>query len=536
MVTRTFLSKCNTISNASKENFGLNPICSLNYGGHISRVLVYFDEKELKKLVDDKTYKNREKLSHHLKMTNCGSIDPKKFFEKDEAAKYLGQKHRASSFDVIAFKIPKIWDAGTGFDDSTDTWFLGYKSSTKDGSTWENSMTGVPWKEPVNGEHTFSARIDVPFTNEESVLAGEFAIDKKKLTYTVNFKEYSAQTKECSSNIVSGIYSSDFLWKEYNRWTRDDDGNIVIPKDCIVIGRQHFEYGNENLDIDITEFVNSVLFDKEKNYGLCLAFSPKLEETELSENYYVNFFTNNTNTFFAPYVETRYDAKINDDRYKFYVGKKNRLYFYAMVGGKPVELDETPTCEINAENAEISDVFSESKGIYYIETKLPKNEKERALFTDTWGNLKLDGEDIDDVEMEFETIPSKKYFNFGGEIEDNINLNPVIYGINDDQKLNQGELRELTVVFKVPYESSEYELVDEGYYRIYVKDGSREIDVIDWDGINTIGRKNMFTIKTSELLPQDYYIDIKAVIGRQTLVFKNQLHFKIISNVTELKK
>lgn len=485
MVTRTFLSKCNTISNGSKENFGLNPICSLNYGSHISRVLIYFDIDNLMEMVNDKTYKIREKLHHHIKMTNCGTVDIKKFFEKSDAQKFLSEKRRASSFDVIAFKIPKVWDAGNGFDNSTDFWFLGYNSASQDGSTWEKSMNGVTWAEPISG-----------------------------------------------SNLTNGIYSSDFLWKEYNKWYRDEEGNIVIPKDCVVIGRQHFDYGNENLDIDITEYVNSILFDGEINYGICLAFSPKLEEQESTEDSYINFFTNNTNTFFAPYVETRYDSVINDDRYKFYLGKKNRLYFYALVNGKFTELDETPICTINGE---ISEVFSDTKGIYYSEVKVSKNAKERAILSDTWTNLKLDGEELDDVELDFVTLPYRNRFNFGETIEDEIKLNPVISGINDDQKLSQGDIREIIVTFRVPYTSSDYELVDESYYRIYVKDGAREIDVIDWDPINTLGKHNSFTINSNELIPQDYYVDIKAVIGRQTLIFKNKLHFKIVDNITDLK-
>lgn len=527
MITRTFLSKCNTISNNSKENFGLNPICFLNYGGHISRALIYFDTKKLAECVSNGTYKDRKKLRHILRMTNCGSIDVKKFFEPDEARKYLSQRHRATSFDIIAFKVPKMWDAGVGFDDSTDTWMLGYKSVSKDGSTWENSKSGVKWSEPL--DISDYPECEVTWEEKEVITKDKDGKDKI-IRIRTRGTSCSASTY---SGVCNGIYSSDFLWDEYNKWYRDENGKLVVPNDCVVISRQHFDYGNENLELDITDYVNSILFDGARNYGLCLAFSPKLEETETSEDNYITFFTNNTNTFFAPYLETRYNCEINDDRYKFYLGKKNRLYFYAVVNGEFVELDELPTCSINGE---ISEVFSDSKGIYYTEVKLPKNAKEKAIMNDVWGNIKLDGEELEDVEMEFVTLPYKSYFNFGEDIEDSINLSPVISGVNDDQKLNQGEKRELTVTFRVPYASSEYELVDKCYYRIYAKDGQREIDAIDWDMISVLGKKNLFSINTSELLPQEYYIDIKAIIGRQTLMFKNELRFTIVSNTTNLKK
>ena len=47
MVFRTFLDKCNTIVKGSNDNFGLNPILMLHYGGLVSRILIYFDLEEL---------------------------------------------------------------------------------------------------------------------------------------------------------------------------------------------------------------------------------------------------------------------------------------------------------------------------------------------------------------------------------------------------------------------------------------------------------------------------------------------------------
>lgn len=480
MIARTFVSKTNTIVNTSDENFGLNPICSLSYGKRVSRVLVDIDVDKIKEKVDDGTYKELSGLTHHLKMTNCGSINVEKFLEKDEMEEFLSQQHRAGSFDIIAFRVPQVWDAGNGFDNSTDTWFLGYKSVSKDGSTWEKSMNGVNWQEV----HTASG-----------------------ITYT------------------PGIYSTDFLYNELEKWERGEDS--------VIVGVQHFDYGNENLNLDITEYVNDVLERKYKNYGICLAFAPDLEETKSGIEHYVNFFGPHTNTFFAPYIETRYNVNINDDRYKFYAGKENRLYFYAVIGGKFVELDELPTCSVD--DVEYP-VFSETKGIYYVVVKVPKNTKKDTIKYDVWSNLKLDGEEIEDVELEFVVLPAKSLFSLGEDMQAPQEINPVISGINDDQKLNQGDVRELSVVYRIPYTTTDYELVDTSYYRIYVKDGNREIDVIDWEPISVIGKYNSFTIDTKELVPQDYYIDLKVEKDRQTLMFKNQLHFRVVDNVTEIKR
>ena len=47
MVFRPFLDKCNTIVKGCYDNFGLNPILMLHYGGLVSRILIYFDIEEL---------------------------------------------------------------------------------------------------------------------------------------------------------------------------------------------------------------------------------------------------------------------------------------------------------------------------------------------------------------------------------------------------------------------------------------------------------------------------------------------------------
>ena len=485
MVTRTFLSKSNTIVNGSRDNFGLNPICTLCYGSIHSRGLVWFDVNNIKKRIDDGTY-IKEHLTHRLKMYNCGSWDPDKYMEKKEIGKHLSdEERRAASYDIILFKLPADFDAGVGFDNSLDIWFVGYNSASQDGSTWYKSANGLNW--------------DVP-----------------------------------------GIYTPEFLWKEYEKWGKGEKS--------IVVGRQHFDYGNENLDIDITGYVNEVL-EGGKNYGLGIAFSPRLELSDEKHVSYVGFFTNNTNTFFEPFVETRTSDVINDDRYKFYAGKTNRLYFYAVFGGVFTDLDELPTCEVEGVKYPVK---KQSTGVYYAEVKLPRKKvigyddcdnpiesyapRAAAVMYDTWGNLKYNGEELDDVELEFTMIPATQYFNFGDEITTGKDLVPTISGINDDEKLYQGDIRDIDVVFRLQYSSSEYELADNAYYRIYVKDGQREVDVIDWDAISSLGRKNTFTINTRELVPYDYYVDIKVELGREVRIYKNKLHFKVIDNVTEISR
>ena len=157
--------------------------------------------------------------------------------------------------------------------------------------------------------------------------------------------------------------------------------------------------------------------------------------------------------------------------------------------------------------------------------KLPKNAvSDDTIMYDVWSNLKYQGDEMDDVEQEFVA----KKFNFTTDI-DNTRLEPVISGINDAEKMYQGDVRWVNVDFMIPYESSEYSLVNNAYYRLYVLDGNREVDVIDWDKLMTLGMHNTFKIDTRTLVPQEYVIDIKAELGRETRIFKRRLKFKIMN-------
>ena len=69
------------------------------------------------------------------------------------------------------------------------------------------------------------------------------------------------------------------------------------------------------------------------NDGICLSIEPQLDGESIEEydysiegTKYVGFFNNKTNTFFMPYVESRCEEYICDNRYNFTIGQTNKLY------------------------------------------------------------------------------------------------------------------------------------------------------------------------------------------------------------------
>ena len=271
MIRHFFLDKTNSIIKLSEQNIGNNPILHVSYGANIMRGLLHFDLKKIKELIDDKTFANVDKLTFTLKMTNCFSVDEFPF--EKELIRGLNYKTvRAASFDLMLFKLPRHFDVGRGYDYISDFWEHKNQSFSTDGSNWYCCNTGILW----NGE--------------------------LKPLYM--------------KNIEGGIYSNSYLSDEYEKYEKGEES--------IVVGTQHFDYGYENLSIDITKYVFDVI-DKlnDENYGLCLSFTPKYENMFNEIMQYVGFFTDNTNTFFHPYVEVKYDEYINDDRELFINGKSN---------------------------------------------------------------------------------------------------------------------------------------------------------------------------------------------------------------------
>lgn len=478
MVTRTFLSKCTTIFQNSEDNFGLNPICMLNYGYLLSRCLLYFNIDNINSFSG---YTCSDEAKHILKMTNCGSIDQRTFDEMLVSNDNKGLKERATSFEIIAFRIPEHWDSGRGFDNSTDYWLLGKNAASVHGANWYQAYDGKVWG------------TDIDETGEVTPVEGIVDLAPEYEKYVKNGRKYSSE--------------------------------------CLIIGSQRFEIGNENLEIDITPFVDNVLANNIENHGIGLAFAPYLESLTPKYTQYVGFFTNNTNTFFQPFIETRFRNKISDNRYSFYLGRANKLYFYANLGGMLTDLDVLPTCEVDGAEMPVKHA---NKGIYYAEVTLPSAEG-NTIHYDNWSNLKYGGESIEDVEMEFVVLPKKSFFKLGDSVADKTNCVPSLSGIDDNEDVNQGEIRIVDVMFRIPY-TTDYELMSNAEYRIYVKDGKREIDVIDWDDIDVMGMTNSFYVKTSELLPAEYHIDIRAKLGNELKIFKDKLKFNVVHNASGLKR
>lgn len=479
MIRHFFLDKTNSIISKSEQNLGLNPILHVSYGDGVTRSLIHFDVEKIKCLIDDKTFANTDKLTFTLKMTNCFSVDGVPYNKQlirgvDKTAV------RATSFDLMLYKLPCHFDMGRGFDFISDMWVHDNQSFSKQGSNWYCCKTGIMWDGTI-----------IP---------------------------------RSLKNVDGDIYNKEFLNDEYNKYLEGEES--------IIIGTQHFDFGNENLSIDITDYVMEVVNHRNNiNYGLCLSFTPEYEDIEEKFIQYVGFFGEHTNTFFHPYVEVKYDEYVFDDRESFTSGRDNKLYLYVSDDGIPTNLDNIPSCIIGDKEVVTKQA---TKGVYYAQIK-PSDVvlTEGTIEYDIWSKIALNGVENEDVEMEFVVNPKSKKISIGNTSDLKKTIVPSFYGINDDEVLRQGEIREVTIDFREKYSTDKKELINSAVYRLYVKDGNRELDILPYQPVEKAFLNNFFVLYTEDLIPNQYYVDVRVQMGRETKYYKEALRFQIVDNITE---
>lgn len=304
----------------------------------------------------------------------------------------------------------------------------------------------------------------------------------------------------------------------------------VFSNDTPIIGRQHFDFGNEQFEVDITETVNKFIDGTIENHGLGISFTPEYEEITDPVSQYAGFFGNRTNTFFEPYLETIYDNTIKDDRLNFFLDKPNKLYFYANIGGNNVNLDELPTCTVNGSQMTVKQA---TRGVYYTDITIPSSTTQpNTMIYDVWSNIKYNGMSYPDVELSATTKASTNYFSFGlpFNTEKQPKFKPSIYGINNKEEIKQGEIRKVNVECKINYTTNQIIPTNSIQYRLYVKTADRQIDVVSWTECDIIYDSACFYINTNELLPQTYYIDIKVKYDREEIITENLLTFNIVND------
>lgn len=314
-----------------------------------------------------------------------------------------------------------------------------------------------------------------------------------------------------------------------NEWTAEG----VYGTNPTVIDTIHFDNGNEDLNVNVTNYVNGLITGN-TNHGLGLAFAVVYQDLTPEVDRSVAFFTKYTQTFFEPYVETFFDDRINDDRNNFVEKVNQNLYLYVTKGSNFYDLDTLPTVDIlDSTNTIISGLSNLTstkirRGVYKITFGLDGVLCDgRRFFFDKWKGLTLDGVDISDVTQKFIPKPYTSLYTVGQNQTDLDRYVIQFFGIKQNEKVKRGEKRKIVVTFR-SINNPINTLFDEVYYRLFIKEGRTDVIVHDWTQID-VTNENSFTLDTSIYIPREYFMEIKGKTHNEEIFYNEHIKFEILS-------
>jgi hypothetical protein len=483
-IYKSYFKRNDTLIFNSYTNTGRNPVVELFFGrvdnlnspkGY-SRFIFDIDLENLQSKLSDGSIATgcTPSMTHTLRMTNTSSFD-----EELLNATWSNGRRRATSFDLVLFRIPKV--SGT----------------TGDPQTWDEG-------------------VGQDYYNTKDVFEGNKAFSDRPVNW------YQRSTIKNWS--LGGIYDN-------------ENGNPINGLNysgLTIVDTQHFEFGNEDIEFNMTDEINGVLTGSITGVtGWGVAFVPQLENiTGMTENYSVGFFSRHTQTFYEPFLETNYDDLIQDDRYTFYEGKSNKLYLYTYTNGNPIILDKDPVVDIIDENDDVLHTLtacSRSNGVYEITVPALSSSNTPCMYYDYWRELVYNGDTISSVENEFVLLKNEDYFTIGTRTEE-----PSLYGfdfngIKQNEKILNTDIRKVNVTLKKAFTAKEVLKHVECFYRVYVREGSTEVQVQDWTQINRTADGYYFVFDTTDKIPNEYFIDIKVNTDREVNTYKRELQFQIVN-------
>jgi len=514
-IHRSYFNKNNTLISDSYANTGRNPVTDIYFGsakdtsadaGHTRFIFNIDLNPLLTKILDGViTLDCVDNMSHKLTMTNTIK------FDEDLLNTYNSdERRRASSFDLILFRIPETCYYHT---DNT------VNSITTTTTTTLCNPNPQYWDEGVGYDFNNTKKaINTP--------TGVSVFSQPQIDN--NFSKRPSNWYE-TSNID--------YWSEPGMYSNTNTSQYVNFNDLEIVDVQHFEKGNEDIDFDMTNEINGIINGTITNVtGWGIAYRPEFELiTGLTSNYAVSFFTRHTQTFYEPYLLTTYNDLVEDNRNLFVEKIENKLYLFAYVDGDLVTLDESPSVSILDPNGDVIPSLSNlptcarTKGVYEVIIPPITGFNTPCQFSDIWTNVKYQGNTLPDIENEFVLQPYKNRMMISTQSREPEIFGFDFYGIKQDEKILNTDVRKVGVVIKKAYTTKQLLQNVDSYYRVYVREGMTEVQVQDWTKINRTSNEYYFIFDTRDKIPNEYYVDIKVNTSGETDTYKRTIKFLIVN-------
>jgi len=496
-ILRSYIDKNNTITSNSYVNTARNPVAELNFGASdlvvpnfgYSRYIFDLDLELLEQNIATGVISTgcTSAMTHTLQMTNTSS------FDNELLNSFMSnERRRATSFDLILFRIPKtsgdtgnpqFWDEGVGYDYS-------------DFNIAKNSAIG----------------------------------GSAPLTY-VDSRAYSTRPSNWYQTTTIDNWSQPGIYNNRNEGSVNFSGLTIVA-------RQHFDLGNEDINMDMTEEINGILNGTITGVtGWGLAYLPQIENiTGLTDSYSVAFFSKYTQTFYQPYLLTNYDDLIVDDRNQFLKSQENKLFLYIYQNGDFANLDSDPIVRIQDRNGDAVTGMAtlstclKTKGVY--EVVVPNGFSgypTPCMFYDVWSGLTINGQSLPNVQNQFILQPYTNGIQIGTVSQDPEIFGFNFFGIKQNEQILNTDIRKVGVTIKQAYTGQQVLLNVSASYRVYVMEGTTEVQVQDWTPLNRKPNQYYFIFDMRDKIPNQYFVDIQVNTSGEKDTYKQQLTFQIVN-------
>lgn len=419
----------------------------------------------------------------------------------------------------------------------TDLWYGG--GATDSATERRNSISRFMMKfdideltsklasKEINGDLVSSYRLKM--TNAipaDKLLEPEFEYDvlDKKIAASFDLIVFPIN-KDWDEGRGYDLYQENYLVKQagnplatgYSNWNSatlttnwDEPGIYTNPTASTAVtyySTQHFDIGNENIDMDITDIVRDWLSGGSSNNGIAVAYRRDYELLSTDTRYVSSFYTENTNSAFKPYIEVVYNQSFQDDRMQVSNNRTSRLFLYTFSGNNAVNYYSAGTVDIQTmAGADVITGLTPTqleKGVYYVDV-LMNSATRGQQYKDVWRDITfVPGIDQQDITQMF-TIRDNYFLN---NVPDVNEYSLSIYGIGNNSILSIGETHRVFVDLRVNYSSrnqpkTAYDLK----YRIVM---NNQEEVVPWTSVNQAVinkcKSDYFVLETGWLLHNQTY-------------------------------
>lgn len=332
-------------------------------------------------------------------------------------------------------------------------------------------------------------------------------------------------TEDLNASTANWYYSkNNVLWNQPGTFSGLTPSNIIDSN--------YLEIGNEDLDFDITNYVNNILFSGGTNNGLGVCYSSITETTTDINRNVITFFSKYTQSYYEPYLETTFNQTINDDRSLFYLDNLNELYLYSNQSITSVDYVEIFDDDLNlVQTIPSTDIVQVNKNTYKINLTLYSSDyPDYVNFIDRWTYSVFPIQYSEDQTF---TLYTKDRFSKSNNNSQSFHF--TFSGIKDGEKItNTSSYKYIQINTKRMYHS---EIIDEQgidgiKYRLYTQQGDKtQLEVIPWTNVNKTYYDNHVKIDPSWLIPSTYYLEVKIISERGIEYTSQRVKFQIVSEI-----